>query len=195
MLAKTTSCLTSAASIEGNLTRPGEWPDSSARYYEAHWYAAYTSANHEKRVAELLGLREVEYFLPMYSEVRRWKDRRVRLQLPLFSGYVFVRLALRARLQVLQVPGVVKLVSFNGVPAPLPEQEIEVLKKGLASGVGAEPHPFLTVGRRVRVKSGPLEGMTGILTRRKSRARFVISVNLIMRSVAVELDALELELE
>src|SRR6266852_6040144 len=92
------------------------------------WYAAYTVANHEKRVAEQLGLRSVEHFVPLYESVRRWKDRKVRLQLPLFPGYVFVRLALRDRLRVLQVPGVARLVGFNGQPAVLPDKEIEALQ-------------------------------------------------------------------
>jgi len=157
------------------------------------WYAAYTSANHEKRVAEQLGVRSVEHFVPLYESVRRWRDRKVRLQLPLFPGYVFVRLALRDRLRVLQVPGVARLVGFNGLPCALPESEIEALKAGLASGIRAEPHRYLTVGRRVRVKAGPLAGMEGVLTRKKNGARFVISLDLIMRSVAVEVDALELE--
>src|SRR5690349_24405845 len=88
----------------------------SEEHCEARWYAAYTSANHEKRVSEQLGVREVEHFLPLYASLRTWKDRRVKLELPLFPGYVFVRTALRNRLQVLQVPGVVRLVGFDGVP-------------------------------------------------------------------------------
>src|SRR3979411_833139 len=99
------------------------------------WYAAYTSANHEKRVAQQLGLRLVEHFVPLYESVRRWKDRKVRLELPLFPGYVFVRLVVRDRLQVLQVPGVARLVGFNGLPCALPDSEMEALKAGLASGV------------------------------------------------------------
>src|SRR5271165_6388224 len=93
----------------------------SVQYCEVRWYAAYTSANHEKRVATQLKERAVEHFLPLYESVRRWKDRRMKLQMPLFPGYVFVRLALRDRLQVLQVPGVAKLVGFNGAPAELPQ--------------------------------------------------------------------------
>jgi len=131
--------------------------------------------------------------VPLYESVRRWKDRKVRLQLPLFPGYVFVWLALRDRLQVLQVPGVAKLVGFNGTPAALPQGEIEALRASLADGVHAEPHPYLTIGRRVRVKAGSLAGLEGILVRRKNRARFVISLDLIQKSVAVEVDANEVE--
>src|ERR1700693_6015046 len=94
-------------------------------YLEPHWSAAYTCANHEKRVTQQLEKRSVEHFLPLYESVRRWKDRRVRLHMPLFPGYVFVKLALRDQLQLLQIPGVVQLVSFNGRPAPLPQEDIE----------------------------------------------------------------------
>src|SRR5262245_54744080 len=94
---------------------------SPAWHGEARWYAAYTSANHEKRVSAQLGLRGVEHFLPLYASTRRWKDRKVNLEMPLFPGYVFVRMALRDRLRVLQIPGVACLVSFDGRPAPLPK--------------------------------------------------------------------------
>jgi transcription antitermination factor NusG len=165
----------------------------AAQYEEARWYAAYTRANHEKRVAEQLGIRSVEHFLPLYEAVRRWKDRRVKLALPLFPGYVFVRLALRDRLQVLRVPGVARLVGFNGAAIALPNEEIEALKASLANGLQAEPHPFLTVGRRVRIKVGPLEGMEGIVIRRRNRLRFVISFDLIHRAAAVEIETACLE--
>jgi hypothetical protein len=102
-----------------------------ASYCELRWYAAYTSANHEKRVAEQLGVRGVSHFLPLYASLRQWKDRRVTLQLPLFPGYVFVRMALRDRLQVQQVPGVAKLVGFNGLPTAMPDDEIELLRASL----------------------------------------------------------------
>jgi transcription antitermination factor NusG len=164
-----------------------------SEYLKPLWYAAYTSANHEKTVAVQLDQRSVEHFLPLYDSVRRWKDRRMKLQLPLFPGYVFVRLALRDRLQVLQVPGVARLVGFDGTPAALPREEIEALRTSLSSAVRAEPHPYLTVGRKMRVKTGPLVGLEGILVRKRNGTRFVISIDLIMRSMAVEIDASELE--
>jgi transcription antitermination factor NusG len=157
------------------------------------WYAAYTCANHEKRVAEQLSVRSVEHFLPLYESVRRWKDRRVRLQLPLFPGYVFVRLALRDRLQVLQIPSVARLVGFNGVPTPLPEAEIEALKAGLEGGARAVPHPYLKVGRRVRINAGPFEGLEGVLIRKKNELRFVISLDLIQRSILLDIEASSVE--
>lgn len=160
---------------------------------QPHWYVAYTSANHEKRVAEQFSVRSVEHFLPLYESVRRWKDRRMKLQLPLFPGYVFVRLPLRDRLKVLQVPGVARLVGFNGQPAALPDKEIEALRAGLGAQLRAEPHPYLTVGRRVRVKRGPLEGAEGILIRKKNACRVVLSLDLIQRSASLEVDASDLE--
>jgi transcription antitermination factor NusG len=160
---------------------------------EPCWYAAYTCANHEKRVAAELRARDVEHFLPLYSSVRRWKDRRVNLDLPLFPGYIFVHLALRDRLRVVQIPSVVRLVGFGGLPTALPDTEMEIMRSGLSERLRAKPHPFLTEGRRVRVRSGPLAGMRGILLRRRGKTRFVVSVKLIMRSVAVEIDHADLE--
>jgi transcription antitermination factor NusG len=162
-------------------------------FMELRWYVAHTSANREKRVTEQLLQRSVEHFLPLYESMRRWKDRRMKLQLPLFPGYVFVRLALRDRLTVLQVPGVAQLISFNGKPAALPDKEIEALRAGLATQLRVEPHPYLTVGRKVRVKSGPLEGAEGILIRKKNAYRMVLSLDLIQRSASVEVDVSDLE--
>jgi transcription termination/antitermination protein NusG len=160
-----------------------------ALWGEQRWYAAYTCAHHEKRVAAELRMREVESFLPLYSSMRRWKDRRVQLELPLFPGYVFVRLALRDRLRVVQIPSVVRLVGFNGLPAALPDEEMEILRSGLCQSLGAEPHPFLTIGRRVRITNGPFAGLEGILKRKKGNLRVVVSLELIQRSVAVDVDA------
>jgi transcription antitermination factor NusG len=181
------------AILGANPTSSISFPGLPSSYCQPLWYAAYTSANHEKRVAEHLLGRSVEYFLPLYQSMRRWKDRRVKLQLPLFPGYVFVRLELRDRMQVLQVPGVAKLVGFNGTPTALPQEEIDSLRKSLEGGVRAEPHPFMITGRRVRVKDGPLAGMTGILVKRKNRARFVVSVELIQRAIAIEIEETDLE--
>jgi transcription antitermination factor NusG len=169
------------------------YPEIPQSFQEARWYAAYTSANHEKRVAEQLMQRSVEHFLPLYSSVRKWKDRRRKLDLPLYPGYVFVQMALRDRLQVLQISGVAHLVGFGGIPTALPEGEIEMLRTTLGSGVRAEPHPFLTVGRRVRMKCGPFEGRQGILLRRRGNLRLVLSLDLIKRSVVIDVEAADVE--
>src|SRR5258708_6550370 len=112
----------------------------------------------------------------------------MRLQLPLFPGYLFVRISLHDRLKVLQVPSVVRLVGFNGVPTALAEEEVEGLRRALAAGLRMEPHPYLTVGRRVRITAGPLAGREGILKRRKGTLRVVLSTELIQRSVFVDID-------
>jgi transcription antitermination factor NusG len=151
------------------------------------WYAAYSSANQEKRVAQELARRSVECYLPLYGSVRQWKDRRVRLELPLFPGYVFVRVALRERLRVLQVPGVARLVGFDGQPAAVPNEDIEAIRTCLGADHALLPHRYLQRGQRVRVLSGPLVGLTGVVVRQKKRTRLVISFDLLMRSVAVEL--------
>lgn len=153
------------------------------------WYAAYTSANHEKKVASQMERRGLESFLPLYETVHRWKDRKVRLQLPLFPGYVFVRMSLRDRLHVLQVPGVARLVGFGDRPVALPDQEVEILRSGLCSGTKAQPHPYLRVGRHVRVIHGPLAGLDGVLLRRKGACRLILSIDLIMKSIVVDVEA------
>jgi transcription antitermination factor NusG len=160
---------------------------------DVQWYAAYTSANHEKKIASELQRRSVECFLPLYHSVRRWKDRRVELQLPLFPGYIFVHFSLQDRLRVLQIPGVVRFVGFSDGPTLVPEAEIMGIQNILHQRLRAEPHPYLTAGRRVRVKAGPLTGLQGILLRRKKKFRFVVSVEMIMRSVAIEMDECDLE--
>ena len=154
----------------------------------SRWYAAYTCTNHERRVAQQLDEREVENFLPLYRSVRRWKDRRKELQLALFPSYVFVHMDVRDRLRVLQLPGVVSFVTFGGTPAPLLDGEIETLRRGSACPSQIAPHPYLKVGRRVRVASGPFAGTEGILVRRRDSCRVVVSIDLLMRSVAVEVD-------
>lgn len=160
---------------------------------EPHWFAAYTAARHEKPVAAELEARSIEHYLPLYHSLRRWKDRRVELHLPLFPGYVFVRLSFSERLRVLEIRSVVRLVGFGGLPHPLPDDEIELMRLGLAHGRGAEPHPFLSVGRRVRITAGPFAGLEGILIRKKGSLRVVISLELIQRSILVDVDSADVE--
>jgi transcription antitermination factor NusG len=158
-----------------------------------HWYALYTRSRHEKQVALQLQQRDLEFFLPLYESVRRWKDRRVKLELPLFPGYIFVHTCFQHRIAVLNLPGAVRFVAFNGCPATLSEADLLRLRNGLDHGLSAQPHPYLKVGRCVRVFNGPLSGMEGILVRRKDRCRLVISIDLIMRSIAIEVDAADVQ--
>ncbi len=159
----------------------------------ACWYAAYTVARHEKRVAQNLSERQVNCFLPMYHSVRRWKDRRKELELALFPSYVFVHIDRRNWLQVVSIPSVVCLVSSRGEPVSIPDREIDVLQRGLSPNIHVAPHPYLTAGRRVRVRSGALTGAEGILVRRKDNFLLVLAVELLMRSLAVELDEVDVE--
>ncbi len=153
------------------------------------WYAVCTRSNHEKCAATQLERRAIEHFLPLYESVRKWKDRRKRLELPLFPGYLFVRIPLEQRLRVLVTPGVVRLVGFDNRPAALPDGEIEALRAVLLHGVHSEPHPYLIVGRKVRITRGALAGMEGVLVRKKGRVRLVLSINLICQSAMIEVDS------
>lgn len=157
------------------------------------WYAAYTFPRHEKTVTEQLKLKSVETYLPLFEKLSRWKDRMARVQLPLFPGYVFVRIPLRDRLKVLESSGVLRLVGFSGHPAPLPEGEIEALRTYLTFRK-AEPFPYFTAGKRVEIQAGPLIGLQGVVVRRKGKLRVVVSIDSIQRSIALEVEASDVRL-
>jgi transcription antitermination factor NusG len=160
---------------------------------QPHWYAVYTRSRHEKTVADQLAHKSVEHFLPLYETIRKWKNGPSKVHLPLFPGYLFVHISLRERLQVLQVPGVVQLVGSNGVALALPQADIETIRDAMTKGLQAHPHPYLKVGSRVRIRTGPLEGLHGILLRKKGKVRLVVSVDLIMRSISIDIDESEVE--
>lgn len=181
-------CALDQVGFAGDAPQAFACPTFPAEYVAARWFAAYTSPRHEKRVVQQMEGHGMHCFLPLYKSVRRWRDRRKQLELPLFPGYVFVRMAIQDRLHVVRLPGVVQLVSFNHRPVALPDAEIEALRQGLAGNVCVQPHPFLKVGRRVRVHSGPMAGTEGILVRKKDKSRVVLSIELIQRSVAMEVD-------
>lgn len=160
---------------------------------ELKWYAVYTWARHEKRVAQQMGERQLSSFLPLYRSVHRWKDRRKEIELALFPSYVFVHFELKDRMRVLGIPGVVHIVSSRGLPVPMAEQEIEPLRRGMDGTLKMEPHPYLQAGSRVRVRSGPMTGLEGILLRRKEGLRLVVSIEILMRAVAVEIDEADVQ--
>lgn len=157
------------------------------------WYAVSVRPRHEKTVTRHLQHRGLNSFLPLYRSVRRWKDRRKELDLALFPGYVFVNICSGSRSAVLHAPGVLRFVSFQGQPAVVPSSEIRALETSVATGRRPQPHPYLRQGRKVRVKNGPLAGTEGILVRRKEGLRLVLSINLIMRSVMLEVDEADIE--
>jgi len=137
--------------------------------------------------------RQIECFLPMYSSLRRWKDRTKRLELPLFPGYIFVQMTAQNRVQILSLPGVVQFVRFQGRPAPVPTSELEALRQGTSKSMVVQPHPYLQAGRKVRIISGSMAGVEGIFLRRKDQSRVIISISLIQRSVSVEIGEAEVE--
>jgi transcription antitermination factor NusG len=159
----------------------------------AEWFAAYTTPRHEKHVSELLAERQIETFLPLYRTARQWKKSTpVVLELPLFPTYVFVHIDRQSRGAVLNLPGVLSIVGSSKEPWPLPDFDIEVLRRGMQAHK-VEPHPYLKIGERVRVKAGMMAGVEGILVRKKNEFRVVLSLDAIMQSVAVEVDADDLE--
>lgn len=157
------------------------------------WYVICTMPRHEKQVAVQLSGRGIDHFLPLYEEVHRWKDRRTTVSLPLFPGYVFVRIPIVERLRVQVIPGVLRFVGFGGLPIALSEREMGQLEQGLKT-LRAAPHPFLKVGQLVRLKSGPLTGFEGILERYRDKFHVVLSMDLIQQSVAVEVDVCDVEM-
>lgn len=168
-------------------------PDVAGVIGQHSWFAVFTKSHHEKKVSHYFTQQRIESFLPLYSQVHQWSNRRkVTVQLPLFPNYVFVRIDTRDRGQVLRVPGVLSMVGRGYDPTPLPDFEMESLRSGLHQRK-FEPHPFLVIGTRVRIKVGPLEGMEGVLLRNKNNLRVVLTVALINQSVAVEVDASDVD--
>ncbi len=158
-----------------------------------NWWALYTRHQHEKTVANMLSAKGFEVFLPLYQSTRRWKDRNKVIDLPLFPCYVFVRGGLDRRLQVVTTPGVHMILFHGEHVAIIPEAEIQAIQKAVSGPFRVEPHPFLKCGERVRVTRGSLEGVEGILLRKKNLYRLVLSVDMMAKSVAMEIDATDVE--
>ncbi|HSP05734.1 MAG TPA: UpxY family transcription antiterminator [Acidobacteriota bacterium] len=154
----------------------------------AHWYAVYTRSRHEKKVAAALHDRGVEVFLPLRTVINRWKDRRKELQLPLFGGYLFVRIMPEQRLPVLKVGGVVRFVGNAARPVPVPEEQIEAIRLLVESGLQYDPYPYLKEGMTITIRRGPLKGVEGILLAKKKKHLLVLSVDLIQQSAALEIN-------
>jgi transcription antitermination factor NusG len=153
------------------------------------WHVIYTRHQHEKTVAQILSSKGFEVFLPLFAAVHRWKDRDKRLLLPLFPCYVFLKGGLDRRQEIVTTPGMYAFVGPQNRAAVIPTEEIDAIRRAAESSVRIEPHPFLKCGDHVRVKAGPLEGVEGILTRKKNLYRLVLSVELLRQAVALEIDA------
>jgi transcription antitermination factor NusG len=156
---------------------------------DSGWYAVHTRYQHEKNVARALAGKQFEVFLPLYAAIHRWKDRDKQLSLPLFPCYVFLRSPLERWQPVLATPGVHSVLGFGGKRSMIPSSEIEAVRRMVESPLKAQPHPFLKCGDRVRLRAGPLQGLEGILSRKKNLWKLLVSVEMLQRSVAVEVDA------
>jgi transcription antitermination factor NusG len=159
----------------------------------SNWYALYTRHQHEKAVTQVLTRKGFETLLPLYKSVRRWKDRTKVLSLPLFTCYVFLKGGLERRWEILNTPGIYELLSNGGQPIAIPTAEIDAIQQAVKSGLRLEPHPFLKIGERVRIKRGPLTGLEGLLVRQRNIWRLVLSVEMLGRAAAVEVDSFLVE--
>ncbi len=185
-------------SVEGIISqRAGNMPLSSVQpgidSGLKHWYAVYTSPQHEKSCASQLVLRGIDAFLPTYEQERLWKNRqRVKIQLPLFPSYLFVRVGGRERARVLGAPGVLRVLGNARGPEPIPDTTIDLLRSDLFRGK-IEPHPELAIGQKVRIRNGAMQGVEGVLTRKKNGLWFVLSIELINQRAMVEVRAQDIE--
>jgi transcription antitermination factor NusG len=170
-------------------------PALASAVNEPHWYAVRTRAHHEKKATTQLEDRGITTFLPLIAQKHRWSDRNKTVQLPLFSCYTFVRIAVcrEQRLITLQTPGVLGFVGIGGVAFPIPDKEIEDIQTLLAQNVTCALHPFVRVGQKVRIRGGCLDGVEGLLVAKNSDRSLVVSIELIQRSVAVRIDGYDVE--
>jgi transcriptional antiterminator RfaH len=152
------------------------------------WFAILARTGKEKNATLLLENSGYECYLPISKLTRRWSDRLKEIELPLFPGYLFCRMNPNDRLPVLMTPGVIQIVGRGKIPVPVGEQEIDAIQRVVKSGLSTMPWPYLQVGHAVRIEEGPLQGVTGIVIKIKSGLKLVLSVNLLQRSIAVEID-------
>ncbi len=157
----------------------------------AAWYALYTRSRFEKKLMSELADRSIEVFLPMREILSRWKDRKKKIWIPLFPGYLFIHYVDTSaeRYRILNIPGAVRFVSFNSQIVPVPQEQIDGVRRFLESHLAIDPYPYIKVGRRVEVIAGPLKGIKGKLVQKRGRFRFVLQVDLIKQAVSVEIDA------
>jgi transcription antitermination factor NusG len=163
--------------------------DSKATPTLFPWFALQVRTRQEASVGDQLNGQGYERFLPLYKVRKRWSDRIKEVEAPLFPGYLFCRFDPHDRLPILKTPGVIQIIGFKDGPSAVDESEIRSIQKVVAAGVPHQPWPFLSAGDRVRIDSGPLGGLEGILTEVKRSHRLVLSVTLLQRSVAVEIDS------
>ncbi len=161
-----------------------------------YWYAIYTRSKHEQKVNDRLGIKCIETFLPLIERWSRRKDRRKRIKIPLFPGYLFVRAEMNANtyLEIVKTDSVVRVLCNEDQPAPIPDEQVHAIQTLIKNGIAVTPIPYLREGMRVRVVNGPLMGMEGILLKTKpNKHRLVLSVDLLQESVSVDIDELDIE--
>jgi len=160
-------------------------------FLQPHWYALYTRSRFEKKMLSELSERQVEVFLPMREVLSRWKDRKKKIWMPLFPGYIFVNYVDTAenRYRILNMPGAVRFIGIERHADPIPEEQILSIRRFLESSLALDPYPYIQVGTRVEVIAGPLAGVRGMLTEKRGKFRFVLQVDLIRQAVSVEIDA------
>ncbi|HYU77384.1 MAG TPA: UpxY family transcription antiterminator [Vicinamibacterales bacterium] len=166
-------------------------PDEAADNLE--WYAIWTRSRHEKTVRDQLEQKSVDVFLPTITRWSRWKDRKKKIDWPLFPGYVFARFNVDDRLPILKCEGVVTIVGTDGFPSPIPTREIDGIRTLIESELSYDPCPLIKEGMMVEVKHGPLKGVIGRLVRKGAHARLILSVDLIGQAVSVEVDAADVK--
>lgn len=163
---------------------------------ELNWYAVHTVARHEKRIAEQFEEKRLCTFLPLLRQIHKWSDRRSVVEVPMFSCYAFVRIiqTVEERLKVLRTPGVLGFVGSERQGTSIPDEQIEGLRKAISENLSCLPHPFISAGKRVRIRGGSLDGVEGILMREGKDQSLVISVELLQRSVSIRIEGYDIEL-
>jgi transcriptional antiterminator NusG len=162
--------------------------DIDKKWFIPSWYALYTRSRHEKFLAEELRKKNIETFLPLRKISRQWSDRKTTIEEPLFGGYLFVHIPLINQSSVLNVKGAVHLIGSKNAPVEVPEKDISAIKAFIENEIRIDPFPYLKIGQLVRVHSGPFKGVEGFIVRKDKRCRLVISFDLIMNSVSIEID-------
>lgn len=160
---------------------------------QSPWHVLHVSANQEKKAAQHLSIRAIEHYLPLYTERSRWSDRTVKLERPLFSGYVFVRFSPESRISVISTPGVIRILG-NGSTDTVSSEELDRIRAGLASGYLLRPHPNVDIGTRVRVRSGVFEGAHGVVTELRQRCRVVLELAAVRQSFSLEVGWEDIEI-